>query len=247
MVGRAQPPNLTGHRVLVPGGTGGVGEGVVRGYLAAGAVVAVPTRSQARSEEFRETQGEAATQNLRLVVGDYTTFNGADELVNRVERGLGGIDHLVASIGGWWSGGPLSQITEADWQRAFVELATTHMAILRAILTRLRANGSYTVIVGDSASNPMPASGLVSMEQAAILMMQRVARAESPADRRLFAFVLGPVQTRFSGTSSFGVSADQVGAVAAAVAGAPRLLGREIALHDTAEVEAALELAERGR
>ncbi len=44
--------DLSGHRVLVPGATGGVGEGVVRQYLAAGAEVIVPTRSQSRAEEF---------------------------------------------------------------------------------------------------------------------------------------------------------------------------------------------------
>lgn len=45
--------DLTGHRVLVPGGTGAVGEGVVRAFLAAGAEVIVPTRSKERSAEFR--------------------------------------------------------------------------------------------------------------------------------------------------------------------------------------------------
>ncbi len=34
-------PELSRRRVLVPGGTGAVGEGVVRRYLAAGATVVV--------------------------------------------------------------------------------------------------------------------------------------------------------------------------------------------------------------
>ena len=42
-------PILSGHRVLVPGGTGAVGEGVVRQYLAAGAEVVVPTRTPERA------------------------------------------------------------------------------------------------------------------------------------------------------------------------------------------------------
>lgn len=242
MVSREDLPDLAGHRVLVPGGTGGVGEGVVRGFLAAGAVVAVPTRSEARSREFRDILGPAATDNLLLLVHDYTTFAGAAELADRVERDLGGIDHVVAPIGGWWSGRNLSEIDEADWQGAFVQLATTHMAILRAVLPRIRPDGSYSVIVGDSATAPIPSSGLVSMEQAAVLMMQRVAQAESGTDRRLFAFVLGAVQTRLTGAASSGVTANQVGRVAVAVAGAPGLGGHEIALHDDAEVQAALQL-----
>jgi len=45
-------PDLSGRRVLIPGGTGGVGEGAVRAYLAAGADVVVPTRGQERADAF---------------------------------------------------------------------------------------------------------------------------------------------------------------------------------------------------
>jgi NAD(P)-dependent dehydrogenase (short-subunit alcohol dehydrogenase family) len=50
-------PDLSGRHVLIPGGTGGVGEGTVRAYLAAGADVVVPTRSQARAQEFADIIG----------------------------------------------------------------------------------------------------------------------------------------------------------------------------------------------
>jgi len=238
--------DLTGRRVLVPGGTGGVGEGIVRRFLAAGADVAVATRSEARSREFLETLGDAATEKLHLVVHDYTTFAEADDLARQVEQDVGAIDHVVAPIGGWWAGRRLLDITETDWQDAFVALATTHMAVLRATLPRLRRDGSYAVIVGDSASTPIPGSGLVSMEQAAILMMQRVASAESAAHSRVFAFVLGPVRTRFSDQDASGVSTEQIGNVAVSVAAAHRLSGREIPLHDSTEVETALRLAASG-
>lgn len=46
-------PDLSGRHILIPGGTGGVGQGAVRAYLAAGADVVVPTRNEARAEEFR--------------------------------------------------------------------------------------------------------------------------------------------------------------------------------------------------
>jgi len=64
---------VTGRRVLIPGGTGGVGEGVVRAYLAAGAHVFVPTRSERRAAEF-----EVASDRLQVVVHDYTSFDGAE-------------------------------------------------------------------------------------------------------------------------------------------------------------------------
>jgi 3-oxoacyl-[acyl-carrier protein] reductase len=188
--------DLTGRRILIPGGTGAVGEGVVKAYLEAGAEVVVPTRSAERADEFRAILGDAASDRLHLVVHDYTTFSGADDLAEQMVSNLGGIDDVVAPIGGWWAGKRLWEIDEADWASAFVGLATTHMAVARAVIPRLTRGGSYTVIVGASASWPVPSSGLVSMEQAAILMMQQVLHAELEGSHRAFALVLGPVSTR---------------------------------------------------
>ena len=237
------PADLSGRRVLVPGGTGAVGEGVVRGYLAAGADVVVPTRTEKRAEEFRRVLGEAATDRLHLVVHDYTTFTGAEQLADEMERRLGGIDDVVAPIGGWWAGKQLWEIDEADWQNAFVGLATAHMAVLRACLPRMKAHGAYTLIVGASAFTPIPGSGLVSMEQAALLMMRQVLDAELARRQRVFALILGPVRTRLvdSGDPDQ-LTAEQIGAVAVAASAAPATPGREIRLLSHSQAAEALTL-----
>ena len=228
--------HLTGHRVLVPGGTGAVGEGVVRAFLAAGAEVIVPTRSEQRAEEFRAVLGPVADEHLHLVVHDYSTFAGAAELVEQVVRFRGGLDSVVAPIGGWWQGRALAEITVDDWEAAFTGLATTHMAVLRAALPHLSATGAYLIVVGDSATWPVPGSGLVSMEQAALLMMQRVAAAESGESRRIFSLVLGPVTTRHARGA---VEAQSVGEVAVAIAGSTAPSG-SVGVHGPDEVKAAV-------
>jgi len=233
--------DLTGRRVLVPGGTGTVGEGVVRRYLEAGADVVVPTRTQARADEYRAILDNAGTDKLHLVVHDYTTFAGADDLVDQMTSNLGGIDDVIAPIGGWWAGKRLWEISETDWQNAFVGLATAHMAIARAAVPRITAEGAYVVVVGDSGGWPVPGSGLVSMEQSALMMMQRVLDAEVDESKRIFTFVLGPVNTRSVGSGE--VTARQVGSVAVA-ASASALPGRVIPLHGDAEVEQAILLFE---
>jgi len=233
--------DLSGRRVLVPGGTGGVGEGVVRRYLASGADVVVPTRTQARAEEFRRVLGDPPEGRLHLVVHDYTTFSAADDLAREMVHRLGGIDDVVAPIGGFWGGRRLWEIDEADWQSAFVGLATAHMAVLRAVLPHLNSRGAYSLVVGASAFTPVPGSGLVSMEQAAVLMMQQVVQAELGGDKRVFALVLGPVNTRAAESGDPDqVTAEQVGAVAVA-ASAAAVGGREIRLRSQAEVAAALD------
>lgn len=234
---RSLSPTLSGTRVLVPGGTGAVGEGVVRQYLAAGAEVIVPTRSERRADEFRALLGAAADGHLHLIVHDYSTFAAAEDLAEQVVHYRGGIDSVVAPIGGWWAGRKLTEIDEGDWHSAFVGLATTHMAVLRACLPRMSRDGAYSIIVGDSAEWPVPGSGLVSMEQSALLMMQRVVGAELEDTRRVFALMLGPVGTRIS--DGGGVTADQVGAVAVA-ASTGSAAGRIVPLHDDTEVNNAL-------
>lgn len=246
MVDGGALPDLTGRRVLVPGGTGGVGTGVVRSFLAAGASVLVPTRTEERSQQLRAALGTAPQGDLHLLVHPYGSFAEAELLLQQAEHTLGRVDDVVAPIGGWWAGRTLAHVTESDWRTAFVELATTHMAVLRAALPRLRPDGCYVVVVGDSARVPIPRSGLVSMEQAALLMMQQVAAGEA-ADRRVFSFVLGAVRSHLTADDAPGVGAERIGAVAVALAATPGLSGRSIPLHDDAEVEAALQVAAAAR
>ena len=239
-----QAPDLTGRHVLIPGGTGGVGEGAVRAYLAAGADVVVPTRSESRAEEFRGVLGDAATGRLHLVTHDYSTFAGAQALVATMEDRLGSVDDVVAPIGGWWAGKPLWEVNEDDWSDAFVGLATAHMAVLTAALPRMKPDGAYSIIVGASAFTPVPGSGLVSMEQAALLMMQQVLTAELGGDKRVFALQLGPVLTRSAISAGAGgpdwVTAGQVGDVAVAASAAPGAPGQALRLLTRAEADEAL-------
>lgn len=235
-------PDLSGRSVLVPGGTGGVGEGVVRTALAAGAVVVVPTRSAERGEELRAALGPVARSGrLHLVVHDYATFEGAQDLARRVVDRLGGLDDVVAPIGGWWSGGPVWSVEEQDWRSAVVDLLGTHLGVLRACLPHMGRRGAYTVVVGQSATTPVPGSSLVSIEQAGVLMMQRVASVEAASSRRVFALVLGPVRTRTVDAEDARewVSADQVGEVAVALAAGPSS-GDQVQLGSAVEADEVL-------
>lgn len=111
------------------------------------------------------------------------------------------------------------------------------MALARAIVPRLSGLGAYTVVVGQSATFPVPGSGLVSMEQAALLMMQRVLAAETP-DRRIHALVLGPVRTRFVDGEPEQVSAGEVGDVAIALSRAADVPSRAVPLGSSGEARA---------
>lgn len=183
--------------VVVLGGTGRVAEGIVAEWSGSGARVIVPTRSERAATELRERiAGLSGADGIHVVIGEYTGFDSAGAMADRIESEFGEVTDVVASIGGWWQGAATWQVDEQVWQRYFVELTTAHFANIRTWLPRLSEQGAYQLILGGSAYTPVPGASVINMEQAALLMMHRVLMAESGDQRRIFALTLGPVITR---------------------------------------------------
>ncbi|ELP63125.1 SDR family oxidoreductase [Streptomyces turgidiscabies] len=175
-------PSLEGEVVVVPGGTGNVGEGIVRAFLRAGATVVVPS---GRLDQLVELVGPEPAGKLRTLAAGSATFGEADQLATKVLAEFGHVDHVVVSVGGWWAGKELWQTSADDWQKIFVDVATSHMALARSFVPRLSEDGSYTTIAGFSAKKAFPSAGIVSMQGAAQLMMREVLTAELGGRRRV--------------------------------------------------------------
>lgn len=248
MVGSAniETEDLQGRIVVVPGGTGGVGEGIVRAYLNRGATVVVPSRNEGKADHLRELLGaDAKSGRLHFVLQDYDTFSGAEALSNTIVSKFGKVDDVVATIGGWWAGKPLVEVSDEDWQKVYVGLSTAHVGILRAFLPKISRTGAYTLILGGSAYTPVPGSSLMNMEQAGLLIMRDVVQLEFGDDRRIFSLVMGPIMTRHRhrGDPDW-VTAEQVGEIAAGFSANAALGGVEVRLRVQGDVEQARALIE---
>src|SRR5258706_16089594 len=79
-----------GKRVLVTGGTKGMGQAMVRRFILSGASVATTARSPL-------PEGLAVALFVQTDIG---TAVGGQDAVNRVQRGWGGLDILVNNVGG---------------------------------------------------------------------------------------------------------------------------------------------------
>jgi NAD(P)-dependent dehydrogenase (short-subunit alcohol dehydrogenase family) len=103
------PREFAGRRVLVTGGTQGMGEAIVRRLAAGGATVATTARSALPEGQVVELFVEA----------DIATQEGAEKVVGEVLNHLGGVDILVNNVGGSSapSGGVLA-LSDDDWQQA---------------------------------------------------------------------------------------------------------------------------------
>lgn len=211
------PANLQGQRVVIAGGTGSVGEGIVRSYLRAGAHVIIPTRSEEKSQAFINILGDQGkTEQLSFIVGDYTSLDTADATAKNIEEKFGAIHHVVATIGGWWMGRNLWETTGSAWQRHFIDLSTAHLAVARAFIPRIQPGGSYHVIMGLSGLKPTAGSGIVNMQQAALIMMTKVLISETAGSPRVYGQILGPVNNRNRPAErDEWISAEDVGFIAA--------------------------------
>jgi 3-oxoacyl-[acyl-carrier protein] reductase len=89
--------DLNGTRVLVTGGSTGIGAAVVRAFAAQGAqVVAQYNQSEAAAQALRTEFPE----RIRLIRGDLSEPGSASRVVRLASEMLGGLDGLINNAGG---------------------------------------------------------------------------------------------------------------------------------------------------
>jgi 3-oxoacyl-[acyl-carrier protein] reductase len=189
--------DLRGRRYVVAGGTGVAGESVVAGLLRHGATVVVPSRSPDRLARLRDTLDSV---QLHTIVGRTDDPAGAIAVRERIVARVGPLDGVVASLGGWWEGAPLTEIEIGQWQRIIDDNLTSHFIVARTFLGDLaeRSGGVYVALGGIAAIKPVPRSGPISVTGAAQAMLMRVLAEElKDAQVRLHEVdILTPVVTR---------------------------------------------------
>jgi acetoin reductase-like protein len=99
---------------IVTGGARGIGEAIVRAYAKEGAKVVIADIETAKAEELAKALGPAAIA-VRLDVRDHAQIAAA---VAKAVETFGGVDILVNNAG-VFNMSPLSEVTEADFDRQF--------------------------------------------------------------------------------------------------------------------------------
>lgn len=202
--------SLSTKRIVVAGGSGDVGEGIVRRLLAEGAEVIVPARSAAKVADLHRMFTDAS--RLKVITSAFGTVSGAQALADEVAGD--GVDAVIDSIGGWWQGRQMVDVDEATWDELIANNLTSHFAVARAFVPLLEAGGTFVQILGGAASAPIPKAGLVSVTAAAVAMMGRVVALEAQATSLRFhqLQINSFVATRGRAASGPGwITADDVG------------------------------------
>lgn len=135
---------LGGKRVLVTGGSAGIGLGVARGLLREGAAVALCGRDSGRVEDaVRGLREEGTAHGFSA---DVTKPAELTRLVADSAEALGGLDVVVANAGGS-VGGDLLDSTPEDWSATFA-INVLHAAnLIRDAVPYLQDGGGNALII----------------------------------------------------------------------------------------------------
>ncbi|MEL7059557.1 MAG: SDR family oxidoreductase [Acidobacteriota bacterium] len=187
--------SLVGRCVLVAGGTGAVGEGVVRQLLEAGATVVVPGRNEAALERLSEVLGTPKT--LLTMPADIGDDERAHWLRGEIMSVCGGLDAAVASLGGWIEGHDLDHLPIDTWRTVLDNNLTSHWIAARTFAPMVRErSGTYLMLNGGAALGPAPKAGAMSIAAGAQRMLAQVLDAENDG-LRVHSLVLDtPILTR---------------------------------------------------
>lgn len=170
----AHAPTLGSRVVVVAGGTGVVGRAVVRALVAAGARVIVPTRAAAAADGAVET-----TRSGVLIVPVVSWADPRE--IGEVARAHGWRpDAAVASLGGWWIGTQLVDLTPEQWEALIRDHLTSHFLAARALAPLIVGGPDpvYVALNGAASREAMAGSGPVSVAGAGQRMLLDVLRRE---------------------------------------------------------------------
>jgi len=179
---------VRGKRVLVTGGTRGLGEQIVRLLAAEGALVATCARTAGDLEALRGSLGAPDSGRLFTQALDVTEPERLEDFVTAAARRFGGLDGVVASAGGS-RGRSLERSDVKDWVATW-ELNVGHTArLVRAAVPHLRAAGGGSVVVISSISGwkPGPDAQYGSAKSAQIHLAASLARELGPDGIRVNA------------------------------------------------------------
>ncbi|MGI5208246.1 oxidoreductase [Spirillospora sp. CA-108201] len=136
---------LGGLRVLVTGGSRGLGEATVRRFAAAGATVLTASRG-------RPKEGAGAT----FIPADLSTEEGVAELGRRVVDRVGGVDVLVNNAGAASAPAPTLTRSEESWRADLEMNLLSAVRLDRALVPGMVERGSGVVVHVSSIASRLP-------------------------------------------------------------------------------------------
>jgi NAD(P)-dependent dehydrogenase (short-subunit alcohol dehydrogenase family) len=175
--------DFSGKRVLVTGGTSGMGESTALAFSAAGARVVITGRNRVRADEIIKRGGES-TDSMAFVAGDISAREACDLIVAEAVGILGGLDIVVNSAGIIYHA-TAEETTDEQWLQTMNVNVNGMFFICRAALPHLKTSrGTIINIASDAAlSGSYHLTAYCASKGAVLQMTRAMARAaDDPGD-----------------------------------------------------------------
>jgi NAD(P)-dependent dehydrogenase (short-subunit alcohol dehydrogenase family) len=185
--------DFTDKRVLVTGGSRGIGFDIAKTFHAAGARVAVNGKTPQSVDAAMERLGHL--DGFIAAPADIGTVSGCELAVETAVDAFGGLDVLVNSAG-IGAGRPIEDSDEAMWDAHIdVNLKGTFFCC-RAALPELReSNGSIVNIASDAGLIGVPGITVYCASKGGVVNMTRAMALEVAPDVRVNCVCPGYVDT----------------------------------------------------
>lgn len=175
-----------GQRVVVAGGTSGVGLATGIAYARAGCTdLVLVGRNEVRGKQAVEAVlDQAPGARVEFVSADLNTAEGALDAAATAHRLLGGIDVLVCSTVAPYQPTLLHDIPIEQLRDVLVEQALGPLLMTRAVLPFMREAGAGAIvnIASDAAKVPTPGETGIGAAMAAIVTFSQTLAVEAKRD-----------------------------------------------------------------
>ena len=142
--------DLTGKVALVTGGNGGIGLGMARGLVRAGARVVVAGRNQAKSQDAAQALRAEGLQ-AHAMAADVTDEAQVEHLVRQVADECGAL-HILVNNAGTTVRKPAQEMSLDEWRQVMDVNLTSAFLCCRAAHHLLRRQGGKVINIGSMLS-----------------------------------------------------------------------------------------------
>src|SRR4026208_2425285 len=134
---KADPNEFAGRRVLVSGGSKGLGRATVDRFVAGGARVITAAREPTKD----------LPEGVIFVKSDLSTVEGTNLVAQEVLSKLGGVDMIAHVVGGSSSpAGGFSKLSDDDWKKAFDLNLYPAVRLNRLLIPKMLKQGRGSIV-----------------------------------------------------------------------------------------------------
>lgn len=151
---------IKGKTALVVAASKGMGKASAMGLAGEGARVVMCARGEAALKEAAGEVKQKTGAEVLALAADASRPADIAKVVAEANRAFGGVDILVANVGGP-PPGPFEQMTDEQWKAAFEQVHLSTVRFIREVLPHMKQAKWGRILAIQSSSVKQPVEGLV--------------------------------------------------------------------------------------